>query len=139
TGADGSCGLSSAAPAHQTVDGRTVDLGRVGVPDASADMQVVHTLTAGGFVPVVACIGLGRDGRLFNVNADTFAGHLAARLGAQRLVIAGTTPGVLDEGGATVQTLDCGAIEQLISGKTATAGMIAKLRACEHALNHGVG
>ena len=48
-------------------------------------------------MPVVACIGLGRDGRLFNVNADTFAGHLAARLGARRLVIAGTTPGVLDD------------------------------------------
>ena len=47
-----------------------------------------------------------RDGRLFNVNADTFAGHLAARLGARRLVIAGTTPGVLDERGATVPVLE---------------------------------
>ena len=79
------------------------------------------------------------DGRLFNVNADTFAGHLAARLGARRLVIAGTTPGVLDDSGATVQTLEPAAIERLISGGTATAGMIAKLRACEHALSHGVG
>ena len=71
-----------------------------------ADMHVLHTLIAGGFVPVIACIGLGRDGRLFNVNADTFAGHLAARLGARRLVIAGTTPGVLDAGGATLPVLD---------------------------------
>jgi acetylglutamate kinase len=138
TGADGSCGLSAAAPPHQTVDGRLVDLGRVGIPDAAADMQVVHTLTAGGFVPVIACIGLGGDGRLFNVNADTFAGHLAGRLGARRLVIAGTTPGVLDAGGATLPLLGADAIARLVGDGTATAGMIAKLRACEHALAAGV-
>ena len=138
TGADGSCGLSAAAPAHRTVDGRLVDLGCVGVPAEDADMQVVHTLTAGRFVPVIACIGLGRDGRLFNVNADTFAGHLAARLGARRLVIAGTTPGVLDGDGATLPVLGADAIARLVGDGTATAGMIAKLRACEHALAGGV-
>ena len=138
TGVDGSCGLSAAAPPHRTVDGRLVDLGRVGVPAEDADMQLVHTLTAGGFVPVIACIGLGRDGRLFNVNADTFAGHLAARLDARRLVIAGTTPGVLDAGGATLPVLGADAIARLVGDGTATAGMIAKLRACEHALAGGV-
>jgi acetylglutamate kinase len=101
-------------------------------------MQLVHTLTAGGFVPVIACIGLGRDGRLFNVNADTFAGHLAARLGARRLVIAGTTPGVLDADGATLPMLAADAVAGLVGNGTATAGMIAKLRACEHALAGGV-
>src|SRR6185436_3369023 len=95
TGADAACGLSTDAPPHRTVDGRVVDLGRVGVPESGADMRLLRTLTAERFVPVIACIGLGRDGRLLNVNADTFAGHLAARLGARRLVIAGTTPGVL--------------------------------------------
>jgi acetylglutamate kinase len=101
-------------------------------------MQLVHTLTSGGFVPVIACIGLGRDGRLFNVNADTFAGHLAARLEARRLVIAGTTPGVLDGDGATLAVLGADAIARLVGDGTATAGMIAKLRACEHALAGGV-
>jgi acetylglutamate kinase len=138
TGADGSCGLSAAAPPHRTVDGRVVDLECVGIPDPGADMQLLHTLTAGRFVPVIACIGLGRDGRLCNVNADTFAGHLAARLGARRLVIAGTTPGVLDAGGATLPVLDAGAVTRLVADGTATAGMIAKLRACEHALAAGV-
>jgi acetylglutamate kinase len=138
TGADAGCGLSIAAPPHQAVDGRVVDLGRVGVPDESADMRVLQTLTAARFVPVIACIGAGRDGRLFNVNADTFAGHLAARLGARRLVIAGTTPGVLGTDGATLPMLGAEAIAPLVSDGTATAGMIAKLRACEHALGAGV-
>jgi acetylglutamate kinase len=138
TGADGRCGLSAAAPPHRSVDGRVVDLDRVGIPDADADLRILRTLTADGFVPVIACLGLGRDGRLFNVNADTFAGHLAARLGARRLVIAGTTPGVLGADGATVPVLGAGAIAPLVSDGTATAGMIAKLRACEHALAGGV-
>jgi acetylglutamate kinase len=138
TGADGACGLSALAPAHRTVDGRLVDLGCVGIPDQGADMRLLHTLTADGFVPVIACIGLGRDGRLFNVNADTFAGHLAARLGARRLVIAGTTPGVLGADGATLPMLGADAVARLVGDGTATAGMIAKLRACEHALAGGV-
>ena len=139
TGADAACGLVEPAPLHRTVDGRQVDLGRVGVPSDTADIRVIALLAELKFVPVIACLGLGVDGRMFNVNADTFAGHLAARLRARRLVIAGTTAGVLDEGGATLQTLEPAIIEQLIGGGTATAGMIAKLRACEHALSHGVG
>ena len=138
TGADALCGLSAAAPPHRTVDGRLVDLGRVGLPEADADIQVMHTLTGGGFVPVVACIGIGRDGRLLNVNADTFAGHLAARLRARRLVIAGTTPGVLDGAGTTIPALGADGIARLVNEGTATAGMIAKLRACEQALAVGV-
>ena len=138
TGADGRCGLSTVAAPHRTVDGRVVDLDRVGVPDSGADVRVLDTLTRDGFVPVVACIGLTGDGQLLNVNADTLAGHLAARLGAERLVIAGTTAGVLDAAGATLPALDPEAIAALVGDGTATAGMIAKLRACEQALAGGV-
>jgi len=138
TGADASCGLSEQAAPHRAVDGRMVDLGRVGVPCDDADMRLLQTLMTDGFVPVLACIGMGRDGQLFNVNADTLAGHLAARLGARRLVMAGTTAGVLGANGATLPVLDATAIAALVAQGTATAGMIAKLRACEHALANGV-
>jgi acetylglutamate kinase len=138
TGADGPCGLCEAAPPHRSVDGRTVDLGRVGIPVDQADLGPITTLLGEGFVPVIASIGLGRDGRLFNVNADTFAGHVAAALGARRLVIAGTTAGVLDHAGATVPVIEPATMERLITGGTASAGMVAKLRACEHAVANGV-
>jgi acetylglutamate kinase len=139
TGADAGCGLSDPAPIHRAVDGRSVNLGRVGVPNSSSDTTLLTTLLGGGFMPVVACIGMTRDGGLLNVNADTLAGHLAARLGANRLVIAGTTAGVLGPDGSTRSRLDQAEIERLVSGGTATAGMIAKLRACEHAVAAGVG
>ncbi len=138
TGADGNCGIADPAPPHRTVDGRLVDLGRVGIPSAASETRLLTTLARSGFVPVVACIGRGADGGLFNVNADTFASHLAARLGAGRLVIAGTTAGVLDDAGATLGALDPPAIERLIGGGTATAGMVAKLRACADAVAGGV-
>jgi acetylglutamate kinase len=139
TGADASCGLSEPAPPHQTVDGRLVDLGRVGIPSADADMTVLTALSGQGFVPVLACIGIGRDGRLLNVNADTLAAHAAVRLGAGRLVIAGTTAGVLRPDGSTVPLLAQADIERLVADGTATAGMVAKLRACERAVAGGVG
>jgi len=138
TGADAACGLSESAPPHRSVDGRTIDLGRVGVPADNANLRLPLTLIAEQFVPVIACIGLDAAGQLLNVNADTFAGHLAARIGARRLVIAGTTPGVLDDSGSTFPVLDAQTVAQLLTDGTATAGMIAKLRACEHALAGGV-
>jgi acetylglutamate kinase len=138
TGADASCGLADVAPPHRTVDGHTVALGAVGIPAGDANMAVLHTLLDGGFVPVLACIGLGRDGRLLNVNADTFAGHLAARLHARRLVIAGATAGVLDTGGVTIAELSPASMDRLLTDRTATAGMVAKLRACQDAVESGV-
>lgn len=138
TGADASIGLVTPAPPHRSVDGRVVDLGRVGIPSAAADTRLLDTLLRDRFVPVIACVGSDREGRLFNVNADTLAGALAARLRARRLVIAGTTPGVLDEAGRTMSTVEAIEIARLVDTGTATAGMIAKLRACEHALSGGV-
>jgi acetylglutamate kinase len=138
TGADGGCGLSDVAPPHRTVDGRAVELGRVGVPNSASDMRVLQTLLKDGFVPVVSSIGMTRDGRLLNVNADAMAGHLARGLRARRLVIAGSTPGVLDDAGQTIGLLDPATIATLVDSGTATAGMIAKLRACEAALAGGV-
>jgi len=138
TGADAACGLCETAPPHRSVDGRIVDLGRVGVPAGGGDLRLLRTLVAEQFVPVVACIGVDAAGQLLNVNADTFAGHLAARIAARRLVVAGTTPGVLDDNGVTLPVLDAPAVAQLVTDGTASAGMIAKLRACEHALAGGV-
>jgi acetylglutamate kinase len=138
TGADGRCGLSRVALPHVAVNGgQAVDLGRVGVPVEAADVRLIEALVGERFVPVIASIGVDEQGSLLNVNADTFAGHLAAKLRAKRLVIAGSTAGVLAADGRTLPLLDSPAIAKLVADRTATAGMIAKLRACEHALGDG--
>src|SRR5262249_8930130 len=138
TGADGGCGRCERAPIHHSVDGREVDLGYVGKPSDSADVSLLRVLVGTGFVPVIACIGVDDRGQRLNVNADTLGAHIAAKLGAARLVIAGATPGVLADDGATMPTLESAAIADFVERGTATAGMIAKLRACEHAVTSGV-
>jgi acetylglutamate kinase len=87
---------------------------------------------------VVACIGATKSGALLNVNADTLAAHLAAALGARRLVIAGGTAGVLDDGGRTIPRLTTRDAGRLIRTGTASRGMVAKLEACRAALRGGV-
>lgn len=137
TGADAGIAVVEKAAPHTAVDGSTVDLGLVGQP-VNGPPALLRDLIAAGYLPVVCSIGVGRDGTLFNVNADTLAGHLAAGLQVRRLVIAGATPGVLDGTGQTVPRLDRASAETMVRSGVASAGMIAKLRACIAALTAGV-
>ena len=139
TGADATVATMKKAAPITTVSGERVDLGLVGAPVANGAPTLITDLVAGGYVPVIACIGATRNGQLLNVNADTLASHLAAALGAERLVIAGGTAGVLDDAGRTIARLTTGDAERLIKAGTANKGMVAKLQACRSALRRGVG
>lgn len=139
TGADGAIGLVEKAAPHGAADGTQVDLGQVGTPVRGQPLDLLHGLCRRGYVPIVATIGISRSGELYNVNADTFAAYLAGAMGAQRLIVAGGTSGVLDEHGETISTLDPADVDRLIGAGTASAGMIAKLSACRDALTLGVG
>jgi acetylglutamate kinase len=138
TGADASSVPVERAAPHRAVDGRLVDLGLVGEPRAQGAPRLLADLLALGYVPVVACLASDAAGQLYNVNADTLAGHLAAAMGARRLLVAGATAGVLDGHGRTLPTLSVGAIDALVASGTASAGMVAKLAACRRALDGGV-
>jgi acetylglutamate kinase len=139
TGADaGVAVVKRAAPITSTA-GDSVDLGLVGTPVAGGDPALLVDLMAKGYVPVVACVGATKHGQLLNVNADTLASHLAARLKARRLVIAGGTAGVLDTEGRTIPRLTTREAAKLVKAGTANKGMVAKLQACRDALRQGVG
>jgi len=138
TGADALVGLSTVAPPHRTADGRSVDLGLVGQPESERTPTLMADLVGLGYVPALACLGVTEAGQILNVNADTMAAAIAAGLGARRLVIAGGTAGVFDQQGQTIPQLDLEGIDALIGDGTASAGMVAKLRACRAALDAGV-
>jgi acetylglutamate kinase len=137
TGVDAGFGRAVRTSAHRAADGRVVDLGFVGDP-MKADPSLIQLLIAHGYVPVVASLGFASDAGVLNVNADVMASRIAAAIGAADLVIAGATPGVLDEGGRTISHVDGAGIQRLIATGTATAGMVAKLEACRAALDAGV-
>ena len=138
TGADALVGLSTLAPPHRTADGGSVDLGLVGQPESERTPTLMADLVRLGYVPALACLGVTEAGQILNVNADTMAAALAAGLGARRLIIAGGTAGVFDQQGQTIPLLDLEGIDALIGDGTASAGMVAKLRACRAALDAGV-
>lgn len=139
TGADTAVVTVRRAAPVASVAGPKVDLGLVGSPMNNGSPRLLTDLLARGYVPVVACLGATSTGQILNVNADTLASHIAAQLGAQRLVIAGGTSGVLDAAGNTIERLTSRAAAGLIRTGTASKGMVAKLEACRAALRKGVG
>ncbi|MCE2539796.1 MAG: acetylglutamate kinase [Acidobacteria bacterium] len=137
TGADGGLARVRRERRYRAANGTEVDLGFVGRPIGADPPALLTDLLKTGHVPVVASLGAGTGGQVFNVNADTLAGFLAARLRARRLIIAGGTAGVLDANGRTIPMVDDRAIDALIGGGQASAGMVAKLLACRAALAGG--
>ncbi|HYN10458.1 MAG TPA: acetylglutamate kinase [Vicinamibacterales bacterium] len=136
TGVDAGFAPAARASEYRASTGAVVDLGFVGDP-VDADPALLELLTARGYVPVVASLGV-EDGVVLNVNADVMAGRIAAALRSPELVIAGGTAGVLDADGQPIANLDAEGIDRMIASGTATAGMIAKLEACRAALLQGV-
>jgi acetylglutamate kinase len=111
------------------------DLGRVGKV-VRVDPHLIETLWAGGFVPVVAPLGLGPEGA-YNVNADSAAAALAVGLGAGDLFLLTDVEGLL-EGGETVETLAPDECESYVQSGLVAGGMVPKLRAAAEAARGGV-
>ena len=113
------------------------DLGLVGeVQEVNADPLL--GILERGMIPVVASIGLGYDGRSYNVNADWVAAALAEELGAAKLLLLTDVEGVRGRDGQLLSRLPVGDAERLLSDGTASSGMIPKLQAACRAARAGV-
>ena len=117
--------------------GETIDLGMVGDIE-SIDPSVIDTLEAGGFIPVVAPIGVGSDGQSYNINADVVAGKLAAILKAEKLVLLTNTPGVLDKAGNLLTNITPRDIDAMLADGTLSGGMLPKISSALDAARSGV-
>ncbi|MFT5218098.1 MAG: acetylglutamate kinase [Planctomycetota bacterium] len=113
------------------------DLGQVGEVE-SIDPAVVAMLDDDDFIPVIAPIGVGKDGKSYNINADLVAGELAAVLGAEKLLLLTNTPGVLDPGGQLLTGLNAIEAAGLIDKGIIHGGMLPKIRCALNAVNAGV-
>ena len=136
SGKDG--GLIRARPMVLTdSDGHARDIGQVGEVE-SIDPAVVKELDAGGFIPVIAPIGVGEDGRSYNINADLVAGRMAVTLGAEKLMLLTNVRGVLDAEGHLLTGLSREQVEGLISEGVISGGMLPKVRCALDAVHDGV-
>ena len=113
------------------------ELGAVGKV-VKANAKVLNVLTAGGFLPVVACVAGDRAGNIYNVNADQMAVACAAGFGAAKLLFLTDVDGVRGADGKVIPVLTITESRRLINDGIATGGMQAKLLAAEAALTSGV-
>jgi len=118
-------------------DNGKIDIGQVG-EIASIDPKVIWALEQGGFIPVVAPIGVGEDGQSYNINADLVAGKLAEVLKAEKLVVLTNTPGVLDKAGKLLTGLTPKKIDALVADGTLSGGMLPKISSALDAARNGV-
>lgn len=112
---------------------RIVDLGFVGEPK-EVDSTVLDLVIEAGLIPVVAPVCFGKDGKTYNVNADTFAGALAKDLDAKRLLFLTDVEGVLDANKKLIKQLTVSEAKNLMSDGTISGGMIPKVQTCIDAL-----
>jgi acetylglutamate kinase len=128
---------------HMTVvDGVERDIGYVG-RITNINCKVLDLMAKDEYIPVVAPIGVGKDGRSYNINADTVAGEIAAALKAEKLILLTDVEGVKakNEDGTEniLHALTSDEVHKLIEKKVISGGMIPKVLGCLEALNSGVG
>jgi len=114
-----------------------VDYGHVGEVVA-INPSVVETLEMQSFIPVIAPIGVGQDGATYNINADSVAGALAAKLQAEKLILMTNTSGVLDKQSNLLTGLNAEQVIALKADGTIQGGMMPKVDCAIDAVNAGV-
>lgn len=119
---------------------RNPDLGFVGDVHA-VNPTLLERLLAEDLIPVVSTIGADATGQAYNINADTVAGALAESLDAEKVIYLTDVEGLLadlDDAGSLISHIDAPTLQALIDGGALTGGMIPKIAACLHAVDHGV-
>jgi len=113
------------------------DIGHVGQVK-QINPQIIHHLAAGGFIPVIAPLGVGEDGKIYNINADSTAGAVAGALKAEKFILLTDVSGILDQRGELKSTLNRVGVNTLKGSGVIQGGMIPKVDACLEALASGV-
>lgn len=116
---------------------KAVDIGYVGEP-RTINPHILDVISNSDLIPVVAPIARSPSGETLNINADTFASALAARMKAKRLLLLTDVPGVLDKDGELIEELSVAQARDLIRNGTITGGMIPKVEGCIEVVEAGV-
>jgi acetylglutamate kinase len=120
------------------IDGELVDIGQVG-DVVQVRPEFVESLLDDGFIPVVSSIGVGEDGEVYNVNADTAASALAIALNARKLVVLTDVAGLYrnwPDSDEVVGTIYASELDELLP--SLESGMVPKMEACLRAVQGGV-
>ncbi|MBA2281364.1 MAG: acetylglutamate kinase [Acidimicrobiia bacterium] len=134
-------GLSGEDAGLIVASARNPDLGFVG-DVAAVNPSILERLLHEDLIPVLSTIGSGPDGQAYNINADTVAGAIAEALSAEKVVYLTDVEGLLDDvddPASLISRVSSAALQAKIDDGTLTGGMVPKIAACVHAVEHGVG
>jgi acetylglutamate kinase len=145
SGVDGNIIHAVRRPPREVLNRRTgereqVDFGHVG-DILEIDDRLLRVLLEEDYLPVVSSLGADDEGRVFNINADTIASEIAARLQAEKLILLSDVSGVFRRAGdpsTKLSRLAAADIERLVREGAATGGMIPKLQSIADLLGRGV-
>ena len=89
-------------------------------------------------IPIVVPLGLGDDGRIYNINADVAAGSIAKEIDARRLLLMTDVEGVLDENQKLISEINLNKANEMLKNNIISGGMIPKINTCLDAISNGV-
>ena len=134
-------GLSGEDAGLIVASARHPELGFVGDVE-SVNPAILERLLAEELIPVLSTIGADVAGQAYNINADTVAGAIAEAVGAEKVIYLTDVEGLLrdvDDPASLISRIDAKALQALIDDGSLVGGMIPKVAACVHAVEHGVG
>ena len=114
-----------------------LDIGLVGEVE-SVNPELIESIRNNKWIPVIAPVGVGPDGEMYNINADLVAGKIAAALKAEKFILLTDVEGVLDSQKKLISTMNAEMADHYLREGIITGGMIPKVNCCLQALREGV-
>ena len=115
-----------------------LDIGQVGEV-SQIDREILDVIQGSHFIPVIAPIGVDREGNSYNINADLVAGKLAQVMQAEKLMLLTNVAGLMDAQGTVLTGLSAAKVDELIADGTIHGGMLPKIQCAVDAVKSGVG
>ena len=113
------------------------ELGFVGAPK-EINKDLLLNIIKEKKVPVIMPMGIGDDGKIYNINADITAGAVAKELNSRRLLLMTDVEGVLDENNKLILEINSEVAKKMLGEGTISGGMIPKINTCLDAVENGV-
>jgi len=116
---------------------KIIDIGFVGQP-TNANNDLIKKHIEEGSIPVIAPLGIDKDGNSYNINADTAAGFIAGKLKANKLLLLTDVAGVLDKDKKLIPSLKLEDAIEIVNKDFVVGGMKPKITTCIEAMKSGV-
>ncbi len=128
--------LKMTKKSEETGETEIIDIGLVGEV-TEVRPGALQALEQGAFIPVIAPVGVGKDGETYNINADLVAGAVAGALKAEKLILLTDQAGILDKDKNLIPSLNKNKVESMVKAGTVSGGMLPKTKSCFDALEAG--